>query len=197
MEAVLDGAMPIKSTQCVDIMVRDDLRAPKDCSSLLCWEAAVLGHFPRIEAQAFASGADGFRAGVDRAGSVANYPVPPSEPMLQEDGLSRLSRIPWPLQPFRSGRIISHGVLRGIQSNELSRSRYIHCSSALGLALTATAPPAADLALAPAHHHAAYVRTGVVLWDDVYPPAIDGPQLRSVEEVAVMKAEARPVSQRW
>lgn len=69
--------------------------------------------------------------------------------------------------------------------------------SALGIALTATAAPAAELAFAPAHHRAAYVRTGVVLWDDVYPPAIYGPQLRSVEEVAAMKAEARPVSQRW
>ena len=69
--------------------------------------------------------------------------------------------------------------------------------SALGLALTASAAPAAELALAPVHHRAAYVQTGLVLWDDVYPPAIYGPQLRSVEEVAAMKAQARPVSQRW
>lgn len=76
--------------------------------------------------------------------------------------------------------------------------------SALAFVLTTTAVPAAELALAPmhdrsayVHHHAAYVRTGLVFWDDVYPPAIYGPQLRSVEEVAVMKAEARPVSQRW
>ncbi|EIG58389.1 hypothetical protein FXB41_31200 [Bradyrhizobium canariense] len=69
--------------------------------------------------------------------------------------------------------------------------------SALGLALTTTAAPAAELTLVPPHHHAAYIRTGVVLWDDVYPPAIYGPQLRSVEDVAAMKAEARPVSQRW
>ncbi|MGL9621323.1 hypothetical protein QRQ56_25220 [Bradyrhizobium sp. U531] len=69
--------------------------------------------------------------------------------------------------------------------------------SALGLALTASVAPAAELALAPAHHRAAYVHTGVVLWDDVYPPAIYGPQVRSVEEVAAMKSQARPVSQRW
>ena len=69
--------------------------------------------------------------------------------------------------------------------------------SALGLVLTATVAPAAELALAPAHHRAAYVQTGYVFWDDVYPPAIYGPQLRPVEEVAAMKAQARPVSQRW
>ena len=75
--------------------------------------------------------------------------------------------------------------------------------SALLVALTASAAPAAELQLAPMHHRAAhvhhttYVRTGLVFWDDVYPPAIYGPQLRPVEEVAAMKAEARPVSQRW
>ncbi|MET4802869.1 hypothetical protein [Bradyrhizobium sp. LB11.1] len=69
--------------------------------------------------------------------------------------------------------------------------------SVLGVALVATAAPAAELALAPVHHRAAYVRTGYVFWDEVYPPAIYGPQLRSVEEVAAMKAEARPVSHRW
>ncbi|MHC4044880.1 hypothetical protein [Bradyrhizobium sp. 23AC] len=69
--------------------------------------------------------------------------------------------------------------------------------SALGLALTASVAPAAELALAPAHQRAAYAQTGAVLWDDVYPPAVYGPQLRSVEEVAAMKAQARPVSQRW
>lgn len=75
--------------------------------------------------------------------------------------------------------------------------------SVLGVALTSTLAPAAELPLAPIHHarahvhHTAYVRTGLVFWDDVYPPAIYGPQLRPVEEVAAMKAEARPVSQRW
>lgn len=69
--------------------------------------------------------------------------------------------------------------------------------SVLGLALITTAAPAAELALAPAHHRAADVRTGYVFWDDVYPPAVYGPNLRSVEEVAALKAEARPVSQRW
>ncbi|MDE5447249.1 hypothetical protein GWG65_39285 [Bradyrhizobium sp. CSA207] len=69
--------------------------------------------------------------------------------------------------------------------------------SALGLALITTAAPAAELALAPAHHRAAYAKTGYVFWDDVYPPAVYGPNLRSVEEVAALKAQARPVSQRW
>lgn len=77
--------------------------------------------------------------------------------------------------------------------------------STLGLTLTTAATQAADLALLPAHHHAfvrahhhaAYVRTGYVWWDDVYPPAIYGPRLRSVEEVAAMKAAALPVSQLW
>jgi hypothetical protein len=66
-----------------------------------------------------------------------------------------------------------------------------------GLALTTAAAPAAELALAPAHHRAAYVRTGYVVWDDVYPPAIYGPQLRPVEEVGAMKTQAQPVSRRW
>lgn len=69
--------------------------------------------------------------------------------------------------------------------------------AALGAVLTPTAVPAAELAVAPMHHRAGYAPTGVVLWDDVYPPAIYGPQLRSVEEVTAMKAEARPVSHRW
>lgn len=69
--------------------------------------------------------------------------------------------------------------------------------SALGLTLTASMAPAAELSIAPAHHQAASVQGGLVLWDDVYPPAIYGPQLRPVEEVAAMKAQARPVSQRW
>jgi hypothetical protein len=72
--------------------------------------------------------------------------------------------------------------------------------SALLIALTAPVASAAELELAPMHHraaHAAYVQTGLVFWDDVYPPAIYGPQLRPIEEVAGMKAAARPVSQRW
>ncbi|WP_249141053.1 hypothetical protein [Bradyrhizobium liaoningense] len=57
--------------------------------------------------------------------------------------------------------------------------------------------PAAELALAPAHYRAATVQGGYVFWDSVYPPAIYGPQLRRVEEVAAVKAQARPVSQLW
>ena len=75
---------------------------------------------------------------------------------------------------------------------------------ALLVALAATPAPAAELELAPMHPHRAvhvrhttYVRTGLVFWDSVYPPAIYGPQLRPIEEVVAMKAEARPVSQRW
>lgn len=68
--------------------------------------------------------------------------------------------------------------------------------SALGLTLTASVAPAAELAPPPSHRSAA-VQGGVVLWDDVYPPAMYGPQIRPVEEVAAMKAQARPVSQRW
>jgi len=70
--------------------------------------------------------------------------------------------------------------------------------SVLGIVLTTTIAPAAELALAPMHHHrAAYVQTGYVFWDDVYPPAVYGPQLRPVEEVMAMKAQAQPVSHRW
>lgn len=69
--------------------------------------------------------------------------------------------------------------------------------SALGLTLVASATSAAELALAPAHQRVASVQDGLVFWDPVYPPAIYGPQLRPVEEVAAMKAQARPVSQRW
>ncbi|WP_235884801.1 hypothetical protein [Bradyrhizobium frederickii] len=68
--------------------------------------------------------------------------------------------------------------------------------AALGLAVTVSVAPAAELALATSHRATA-VQGGFVLWDDVYPPAIYGPQLRPVEEVAAMKAQARPVSQRW
>lgn len=67
--------------------------------------------------------------------------------------------------------------------------------AALGLTVTASVTPAAELAVAPAR--AAAVQGGNVFWDPVYPPAIYGPQLRPVEEVAAMKAQARPVSQRW
>jgi hypothetical protein len=45
----------------------------------------------------------------------------------------------------------------------------------LGAVLTPNAVPAAELAVAPMHHRATYARTGYVLWDDVYPPAIYGP----------------------
>jgi hypothetical protein len=69
--------------------------------------------------------------------------------------------------------------------------------SALGLTLAASATSAAELALARSHARVATVQGGLVFWDDVYPPAIYGPQLRPVEEVAAMKAQARPVSQRW
>lgn len=69
--------------------------------------------------------------------------------------------------------------------------------SVLGLTLTVSVAPAAELALAPAHHRAASVQGGYVYWDPVYPPAIYGPQLRAVEEVAAVKAQARPVSQLW
>ncbi len=69
--------------------------------------------------------------------------------------------------------------------------------SVLGVVLTTTMAPAAELALAPSHHRAAYVQTGYVFWDSVYPPAVYGPQLRPVEEVAAMKAAAQPVSRSW
>ncbi|MDA9543886.1 MULTISPECIES: hypothetical protein [unclassified Bradyrhizobium] len=68
--------------------------------------------------------------------------------------------------------------------------------AALGLTLAASATSAAELALAPSQRAAA-VQGGLVFWDDVYPPAVYGPQLRPAEEVAAMKAQARPVSQRW
>lgn len=75
---------------------------------------------------------------------------------------------------------------------------------ALLCAFAASAPisasSAAELAIAPLHrhhvHHAHYVRaaSGLVFWDDVYPPAIYGPYLRPVAEVAALKANALPVS---
>lgn len=72
----------------------------------------------------------------------------------------------------------------------------------LGLTVTTTIASAAELALAPIHHHhhhyrAAYVRTGSVFWDDVYPPAIYGPYLRPIEEVVALKAAALPVDAHW
>ncbi|MCA1414701.1 hypothetical protein I6F30_26745 [Bradyrhizobium sp. NBAIM20] len=68
--------------------------------------------------------------------------------------------------------------------------------AALGLTLATSTASAAELALAPSHRAAA-AQGGLVFWDDVYPPAVYGPQLRPAEEVAAMKAQARPVSQRW
>ena len=67
---------------------------------------------------------------------------------------------------------------------------------AFGLSMTATVASAAELGLAPAHR-VARVQTGYVFWDNVYPPAIYGPQLRPVDEVAAMKATAAPVTARW
>jgi hypothetical protein len=78
-------------------------------------------------------------------------------------------------------------------------------SVALGAALFAlgsysaiSIASAADLPLSPAyrsaHHH---YQAGYVLWDDVYPPAVYGPYLRSVEEVQALKAARRPVSVAW
>lgn len=120
--------MPIKSTQCVDIMVLDDWAAPKDCSRLLCRKAAVLRH-------SFCSSRRK-PARVARTASTTVLLEPAqcglsrhrNEPTLQEERFSRLFRVPRHLQPVRSRRIISHRILRGIHSNDLSRSRYIHCS---------------------------------------------------------------------
>ncbi|MBR0829894.1 hypothetical protein JQ596_30630 [Bradyrhizobium manausense] len=39
--------------------------------------------------------------------------------------------------------------------------------------------------------------SGYVYWDDVYPPAVYGPYLRSVEEVRALKANRQPVNARW
>ncbi|MEY9358260.1 hypothetical protein ABH994_000981 [Bradyrhizobium yuanmingense] len=68
--------------------------------------------------------------------------------------------------------------------------------AALGVTLATSMAPAAELTVAPSQRAAA-VQGGLVFWDDVYPPAVYGPQLRPAEEVAAMKAQARPVSQRW
>ncbi|WP_084801551.1 hypothetical protein [Bradyrhizobium sp. Ec3.3] len=59
--------------------------------------------------------------------------------------------------------------------------------------LSASVASAADISTYPAHRY----RTGYVYWDDVYPPAVYGPRLRPVEEVAALKAERRPVSSLW
>jgi|GEM_PF-2740873 len=74
------------------------------------------------------------------------------------------------------------------------------CASGL---VAADMASAAELAVPYAHHayrahHARYVyRTGYVYWDDVYPPALYGPTLRPVEEVAAIKAQRAPVSAHW
>jgi hypothetical protein len=102
------------------------------------------------------------------------------------------------LQPFTGRRIFYFSpISRGIDPMNFRTLAPSIALSVLGLALITTAASAAELALAPAHHRSAHLRTGYVFWDDVYPPAIYGPNLRSVEEVAALKAEARPVSQRW
>ncbi|WFU39411.1 hypothetical protein QA640_34385 [Bradyrhizobium sp. CB82] len=69
------------------------------------------------------------------------------------------------------------------------------CASAPILA--AGVASAADLSISPARRSASVYGTGSVFWDDVYPPAIYGPHLRSVEEVSALKAARRPVSSLW
>ncbi len=69
--------------------------------------------------------------------------------------------------------------------------------SASGLAATVDTASSAELAISPAHRAGYVYRTGYVFWDDVYPPAIYGPYLKSVEEVQALKAQAQPVSARW
>ena len=104
---------------------------------------------------------------------------------------------PMPLQPTGRRRIIRIAFQRGFNPMTFRALIPSIALSALGLALTASVAPAAELAVVPGHQRAAAAQGGLVLWDDVYPPAIYGPQLRPVEEVAAMKAQARPVSQRW
>jgi hypothetical protein len=100
------------------------------------------------------------------------------------------------LQPSGSRRIISHRISEGFNPMNFRALIPSIALAALGLTVTTSVAPAAELAVAPAHRTAA-AQGGLVLWDDVYPPAVYGPQLRPVEEVAAMKAQARPVSQRW
>jgi hypothetical protein len=78
--------------------------------------------------------------------------------------------------------------------------RFVALSAALlvfGSCAATSIASAAELALSPAHRSAHHYQTGYVLWDDVYPPAIYGPYLRSVEEVQALKAARRPVSVLW
>lgn len=71
------------------------------------------------------------------------------------------------------------------------------CTS--GLSVVADIASAAELAVPRAHRAAAVpaYRTGYVFWDDVYPPALYGPYLRSVDEVAALKAQRRPAPSLW
>jgi hypothetical protein len=68
---------------------------------------------------------------------------------------------------------------------------------AIGPSVTIADASAAELSITPAYRSGHVHTTGYVLWDDVYPPAIYGPYLRSVEEVQALKAERRPVSVLW
>jgi hypothetical protein len=67
---------------------------------------------------------------------------------------------------------------------------------AFGSSLSTVA--AAELSIAPAHR-SGHVRVtpGYVFWDDVYPPAIYGPYLRSIEEVRALKAAPPPLPSAW
>jgi hypothetical protein len=80
------------------------------------------------------------------------------------------------------------------------KRRFVALSAALfvfGSSSATSTASAAELALSPMHRSAHLYRTGYVLWDDVYPPAVYGPYLRSVEEVQALKAARRPVSALW
>ena len=68
---------------------------------------------------------------------------------------------------------------------------------AIGPSVTIADASAAELSITPASRSGHVHATGYVLWDDVYPPAIYGPYLRSVEEVQALKAARRPVSVLW
>lgn len=75
----------------------------------------------------------------------------------------------------------------------------------VGASFATGAASAADLAVSPVHRHYHHhrvaevdtYRTAYVFWDDVYPPAIYGPTVRPVEEIAELKANRLPVDAHW
>ncbi|WP_247487353.1 MULTISPECIES: hypothetical protein [unclassified Bradyrhizobium] len=79
------------------------------------------------------------------------------------------------LATFPDCRIVSRRFLEGDTIMNVRNLAASIALCALGVTIMTTTAPAAELAVAPAHHLVGYVNTGYVFWHNVYPPPIYGP----------------------